>query len=227
MRQTNLFWSKLAPILLLCTLLGATGCSNENVDGREKGDETILGETGGDCIDLPVRDDRLSAKVAAEILDLHNEKRAQYCLPPLEWDENLARVALWWAESSGADGPHSQMGDRLVKYKEFSDCQDDCPDSIGENMHWRQPWDFFEDSYVSGWLSEEGDSAGCNRGGAHYTQMVFEGATKVGCAAFIDPEGRLHFICEYDKWQGAHDPVFPDENCNCGGTTPVKAQSCG
>ncbi len=218
-----LLWPRTSKIVFLAFILAITACSSDK-DAPPDPDPPIA--LSGDCASFPKADDRLPATIAAEILDLHNEKRAEYCLPPLEWDYNLACVAQWWAETSGADGPHSAMADRLEKYREFSGCVDDCPESIGENMHWRQPWDFFDDSYVSGWLAEEQDSPSCNRGGAHYTQMVFELATKVGCAAFIDADGRLHFICEYDKWQGAYDPVFPDENCGCGGRQWEKAKPC-
>ena len=57
--------------------------------------------------------------------------------------------------------------------------------------------------------------------------MVFEGATRIGCAVYIDPDEMLHFICEYIEWQDYHDPVFPDENCDCGGEPMVSAVPCG
>jgi len=215
----NTIFKSLLSVLICIMTVTIISCNNDDTTTE------TTEELPDDCIRFPGNDERLPASIAAEILDLHNQKRAQYCIPPLKWDNNLARVAQWWAETSGADGPHSSSKDRLQKYKEFSGCTE-CPESIGENLHWRQPWDFFDTSYVAGWLSEEDDAPECNRGGAHYTQMVFELATKVGCAAFIDDAGRLHFVCEYDKWQGAHNPVFPDENCDCGGAQFIKAVAC-
>ncbi len=176
------------------------------------------------CAAFAVEDERFPSSLAKTYLDIHNTKRAQYCLRPLRWDANLARVAQAYAEKGAGDLPHND--DRNAEYAALLGCVEDCPE-LGENISWQEPWDFWPvDTLANGWLEEEDWEPGCNRGGAHYTQMVQEDTTAVGCGAWVDPANdRLHFVCNYLGWQYGGD-AFPDANCTCAGDPLAASVAC-
>ena len=176
----------------------------------------------GDCVKFETNDARFTDSLAAHYLDLHNEKRAQYCLPPLVWDQNLAKVAQAWADGGNADGPHNSS--RNAEYAALIGCTSNCPD-IGENMSWQAPWDFWPvETMIDGWLAEESWAPGCNDGGSHYTQMVQENTTAVGCGISVDAGGKAHLVCNYLGWQYVGQDAFPISNCSCGGQTFAPAR---
>jgi uncharacterized protein YkwD len=177
----------------------------------------------GECASFQTSDTRFPSSLAATYLDIHNKKRAQYCLNPLTWDSNLAKVAQAYAEKGAGNLPHNP--NRNAEYAALIGCSNNCPE-LGENISWQEPWDFWPiDTLADGWLEEENDQPGCNYGGSHYTQMVQEKTTRVGCGAWIDPNKRLHFVCNYLGWQYG-GPAFPDANCSCGGKAYPSANAC-
>jgi len=197
------------------------GGGGGNGDGDGDGDGG--GPLGGDCTRFDGEDSRLTPALAATYLDKHNAKRAQYCLEPLRWDDDLAAVAQAYARMGAGMLPHNDQ--RNAQYAARIGCVDGCPE-LGENIAWHQPWDYWPpETLVDGWLGEEDDAPGCNHGGSHYTQMVQQDTTAVGCGTFIDSEERLHLVCNYLGWQygGA---AFPDENCSCGGQAYPPAVAC-
>ncbi len=178
----------------------------------------------GDCAEFLTDDERFTPALAKHLLDVHNEKRAQYCLAPLQWDPNLAQVAQGFAELGAGTLP-GHNDDRHAQYSAIIGCSSDCP-QLGENISWHQPWDFWPlETMAEGWLDEEDWEPGCNHGGLHYTQMVWEGSTHVGCGGWIDGEQRAHLVCNYLGFQGG-PPAFPDANCACGGAPPVVGDAC-
>jgi len=180
-------------------------------------------DTATECATFQTDDPNFPPSLAAEYLDIHNEKRAQYCLQPLVWDHDLAAVAQAYAEKGAGNLPHND--NRNAEYAALIGCEQDCPE-LGENISWQEPWDFWPvNSLAEGWLEEEDWEPGCNYGGLHYTQMVQEHTTAVGCGVWVDGSSRLHFVCNYLGWQYG-GPAFPDENCSCGGQPFPPAVAC-
>jgi Cysteine-rich secretory protein family len=176
----------------------------------------LPGEGGGgilpvNCngVELQTDESRFPAELAQQFLDMHNARRTQYCLTPMSWDCDLATIAQAYAELGAGDLPHNDQRD--AQYATLTGCSSDCP-QLGENIYWHSPWDFFPFTDApQAWLDEE-DAATCNLGGLHYTQIVWESATRLGCGAFIDASGKYHVVCNYVDFQTGGD-AFPVANC--------------
>jgi uncharacterized protein YkwD len=200
-----------------------SGAGPSSSSGAGNGGTEPIGPLEGDCAEFLTDDTRFTPALAKHFVDLHNQKRAQYCLAPLEWDPNLAYVAQQFAELGAGTLP-GHNDDRHQQYADLIGCSSNCP-QLGENISWHQPWDFWPlETMAEGWLEEEDWEPGCNKGGLHYTQMVYDGATHIGCGAWIDPEERVHFVCNYLGFQGPE--AFPASQCDCGGMAWEEAAAC-
>lgn len=135
----------------------------------------------------------ISRERAQKILDEHNCHRARYGVAPVEWDWNLAQQAQAYAN-------------RATRF-EHSSKQDRANPPQGENL----AADFSTQSSVetstAGWISEEPNyncaTNTCPRPPCgHWTQMLWEGTTKIGCGAGKDvldsglPHSE-HLVCRY------------------------------
>ena len=137
---------------------------------------------------------QLTAEEIKAVVDTHNEWRAQVGVPNLTWSDELAEDAAKWAKQLQRKGcrlQHSKM-------------------PHGENL-FAGTSGYFDAAYVvNSWGSEKefynykrnkckpGEQCG------HYTQMVWESTTKVGCAK-IKCKGVDIWVCEYDppgNWVG-------------------------
>jgi pathogenesis-related protein 1 len=121
----------------------------------------------------------------AAVLDAHNRARAEHCAPPLEWSEELAGAAAAWGQELAGRGcplAHSQGG-------------------LGENLFAATAGSRGPDHVVQAWLSER-DAFDFERGGfsmetGHFTQVVWKGTERVGCAT-RECDGLDLWICNYD-----------------------------
>jgi hypothetical protein len=131
---------------------------------------------------------------ATEILQAHNDERAEVGTDPLEWSDTLAATAQEWAnhlaeigrlEHSGSEGSgHGEnlwMGTRDV----FSDSQ--------KVSYWTAEKTYF----VPGQTFPDVSSTGNWQDVGHYTQMIWYNTTTVGCAVASDNEND-YLVCEYD-----------------------------
>jgi len=115
----------------------------------------------------------------------HNVVRAAAGVPTLVWSDRLAAVAQEWA-------------DRLI----LSGVLEHRPDSpYGENLLDVRGTSFTPGQAIAVWAAEARDydySANACRGTCgHYTQLVWRGTTRVGCA--VGRAGnREVWVCEYD-----------------------------
>ncbi|KAA8518834.1 hypothetical protein F0562_016392 [Nyssa sinensis] len=123
----------------------------------------------------PLRQQALPGE-AGEYIAAHNLYRQKVKMPPLKWDQSLARYAQRWAEERINDcsqhthskGPH------------------------GENMLWEQYDELNPDGVVQVWFDEQPNydhqnlrckcspnDSSCMCG--HYTQLVWSTTKRVGC----------------------------------------------
>jgi len=100
-----------------------------------------------------------------QILDRHNFYRAQHCAPDLVWDEEIAASAQVWANGCVFDH--------------------DSATPFGENIAYRSVNDS-PLSPIDSWYGEVKDynfaAPGTSTNTGHFTQVVWNGSTRIGCA---------------------------------------------
>lgn len=106
-----------------------------------------------------------------EMLDAHNVLRAQHCSPEMTWDAEVAQSAQAWADR--CQWEHAQgtgLGENLAA-------------AAGSVRTPKQTTD--------GWYSEIAQynfaAPGFSFGTGHFTQVVWKGSTRLGCAMAICP----------------------------------------
>ena len=137
---------------------------------------------------------RISAQViAARLLAPQNEERAALRIAPLVWDEILASHARKWAKALAARGvmEHSRSADRPGK---------------GENLWSGTAGAYSPEEMIEGFLEERAmfkrarfpkvSKTGKWQDVAHYTQIIWQGTSAVGCAIESNAEDD-HLVCRY------------------------------
>lgn len=123
-----------------------------------------------------------------QFLGLQNAARSALRLPPLVWDVKIARYAGWYANRRRADcalqhsnGPY------------------------GENIFWGSGNGWTAAQAAAGWVSERrgynywSNSCAYGQECGHYTQIVWRGTSRIGCARVVCYGGRgVFMICNYD-----------------------------
>jgi uncharacterized protein YkwD len=130
--------------------------------------------------------------LAAEMLRDHNAVRAPLGLPPVTWDDALARHAQVWA-------------DQLVAETELRHSPHDSRPGEGENLARMDGGHDRATRLFSGWASEAAqyqvgpldcmDHSGLMAIG-HYTQLVWKSTRRIGCAVAYSPESEV-LVCRY------------------------------
>jgi len=129
---------------------------------------------------------------AESVLAVHNQERAEVGVQPLTWSNELASGAQTWAEHIATTG-------------EFAHSQ--CSECYGENLAARDHTTVVPMAQaLASWVSEKNNYQGgpfdpatqtnASTVYAHYTQMVWNGTTEVGCAT--DSGGGVDYmVCRY------------------------------
>lgn len=158
--------------------------------------------SGGEEPDRPLRADRRAAVPQAPgagrqdlsgILAIHNRERAAAGVPPLVWDERLAAGAA-------AYGPELARIGRLVHSPRSS------RPGEGENL-WMGTHEAYRiEAMAAAWAAERSmfrrgvfpnvSTTGNWQDVAHYTQMIWRGTARVGCAIHESREWD-YLICRY------------------------------
>ena len=120
-----------------------------------------------------------------EMVSAHNEWRARYGCPPLEWSEELAAVAQDWADQLGQS---MQMQHRS-------------PNEFGENLYWCSGMAATPKAVVDAWGSEveyydEAQNNWWPKAG-HWSQVVWADTRLVG-AGVVRRGGQEIWVCNYD-----------------------------
>jgi hypothetical protein len=134
-----------------------------------------------------------STVFAARIVMLHNRARAAAGVPPLVWDYTLAASADSYARRLAASGrwDHSPSSERPGQ---------------GENLWMGTRGAFAVDQMVGSWAAEgrwfgRGVFPHVSRTGnwhdvGHYTQMIWPGSTRIGCALRASARND-YLVCRY------------------------------
>jgi hypothetical protein len=127
------------------------------------------------------------------VVVLHNQVRAAAGSPQIVWDSSLARAADFYAAELARTGRwgHSAPATRTGQ---------------GENLWMGTRGAFRVDQMVGAWTSEgqlfrPGTFPRVSRNGdweqvGHYTQMIWPGSTRVGCALRSSARND-YFVCRY------------------------------
>lgn len=127
------------------------------------------------------------------VLALHNAERARYGLIPLSWDPALAAGAAQWAAYLAQTGAFEHSPKSLRP-------------GVAENLAMGSRGYFDINRLVGTWLAERvaftpGVFPNVSRTGnwvhtSHYTQMIWPGTTRVGCA-LASGRGNDVLVCRY------------------------------
>jgi len=142
----------------------------------------------------PAPADRGDALLRNVVLSAHNRARAEFGVPAVSWNEELAAGALAHAQYMAETGiyGHDQTPGRRKK--------------SGENL-WRGQRGLFSYDVMIGVMVAEGQqfragafpdnsANGDWHAVAHYTQIVWPTTTEVGCALASSPTTD-YFVCRY------------------------------
>ena len=130
------------------------------------------------------------------ILAAQNRERNALSIPPLEWDDQLARGAADWAEHLSRTGHFEHSPDP------------NGTEPLGENIWGGTPGYYQPESMVALWIAEKkyykhGVFPANSRTGkiedvSHYTQLIWRRTKRVGCAiSSSGPEEIL--VCRYSS----------------------------
>ncbi|URD87875.1 60S ribosomal protein L37a, partial [Musa troglodytarum] len=132
---------------------------------------------------------------AHEFLSSHNQVRATIGEPPFVWDEALAEYARRWSDLRRSDCAmeHSQG-------------------PYGENLFWGSGQDWKATDAVESWAAERenynssDNSCAPEKMCGHFTQIVWNSTSRVGCARVECIAGAgVIIVCDYDppgNWVG-------------------------
>jgi len=142
------------------------------------------------------------------ITKAHNDLRATYKLRGLKYSKTLEKAANKWAKKLQKDGcgmvhSHGKVG------------------AYGENLYWASPMvqtlthsngkvekknslqKVQDQAVVQAWFDEvkwyDYNTNSCKEGEmcGHYTQVIWNTTTELGCAAMVCPDRSQVWVCEY------------------------------
>ena len=124
----------------------------------------------------------------------HNFWRAQLGIAPLTWSNELAAFAQEWANELKRRGMKMEHRPRTGKFTQ----------KYGENIYWSQGMQNSTSAGVDSWADErksfdfdtqlcKGEWYVCG----HYTQLIWENSTQVGCAKVVVDDQEI-WLCNYN-----------------------------
>ncbi|WP_299484555.1 CAP domain-containing protein [Acaryochloris sp. IP29b_bin.137] len=121
-----------------------------------------------------------------EMLNAHNQWRQSVGIPPLTWSDNLAKHAQEWANYLAKDN-----------FKLYHRPNN----PYGENLTWAAYQKLSPTQVVNMWGEEvkdyNYDTNRCSGVCGHYTQLVWENTTEVGCAQVRSGHQEV-WVCNYN-----------------------------
>ena len=147
------------------------------------------------CLFVPALPARAQDELWREIVSTHNVYRLQARVPPMAWDDALAREAAGWAMHLGRT--------MQLQHSPWSIRREE-----GENLYMGSSGSLSAGEMVDQWGAERRDYSGgvfphVSRTGqfqsvAHYTQMVWRDTRRVGCG-MARAQGWDILVCRYSS----------------------------
>ena len=134
------------------------------------------------------------SEVAQVMLKEHNKWRAELGIAPLKWSNELAKYAQEWADQLGKKGCNLEHRPRSGAFAQ----------KYGENIYMGyKGYHATAKHAVDSWASEKKyfnfKTLGWDwRKCGHYTQIIWEKSTEVGCAQYQCPDGKVVWVCNYN-----------------------------
>jgi pathogenesis-related protein 1 len=135
---------------------------------------------------------RLDANSQNTIVDIHNRERAAVGVPPLTWSDSVAAGAQNWADNMLSTG--------VYKHSTLEQLN-----GQGENMVAGMGANYPLLDMIHGWVNEkqyyhgqpiEGTLGAPDATYGHYTQMVWNSTTEIGCG-YATNDQSTYFVCRY------------------------------
>ncbi len=121
-----------------------------------------------------------------DMLDVHNQWRRKVGVPALTWSDDLAQHAQEWA---------NQLANENFKLYHRPN------NPFGENLTWAAHQQLTPLQVVNSWGEEvaqyDYDSNSCSGVCGHYTQIVWQETTEVGCAVVRSQQQEI-WVCNYN-----------------------------
>lgn len=144
------------------------------------------------------------------ITKAHNDLRAQYKSPPLKYSKSLEKAAEKWAKKLQKDGcgmvhSHGKVGKSGENLYWASPLIRTQIDSTGNKTRSNSLQKVKEEAVVQAWYDEvkwyDYETNSCEKGQmcGHFTQVIWNTTTKVGCAAMACKDRSQVWVCEYTK----------------------------
>ncbi|HEU5058156.1 MAG TPA: CAP family protein [Kofleriaceae bacterium] len=209
----------LAPLLVALSCAAPPSGSSETAPPPEE----LTGPPGGEGAPAAARDGRdappapgparadpppasgTKQPAGPPILAAHNRLRARHCAPPLTWSDALVAEARRWARKLAAQrcafehNPDPRYGENLAYFRP--------PGALGPEEIAEQ-WYREIDSY-------DFRKARFSMEAGHFTQLVWAGSKRLGCASVECGGGEL-WVCNYDppgNMQGDFDVNVRPSGC--------------
>lgn len=140
-----------------------------------------------------------------DMLDVHNEKRAEHCVAPLKWSNELAQAAQAYAEKCMI-GQHGSDGENIASAW-FEGPTGPVTPAMSDKDIFFSKWycevnnyDHNNPEFKSGTTTND-----CKNVNAHFTQIVWKDTCQIGCGrADCDirgEDGKIHkgtqWVCRY------------------------------
>lgn len=133
---------------------------------------------------------QLTEQQAQEVLDFHNQARAEVSVPELIWSVELSQYAQQWADDlakSGCEMEHREVSDFGENLYWTSSGNESSP--LDASKAWHSEIDYYKDKPIN---------KNNLRKVGHYTQMVWNNTQKVGMGAAICNDGQMIIVANYD-----------------------------
>ncbi|CAN1845412.1 Pathogenesis-related protein 1B [Linum perenne] len=125
--------------------------------------------------------------IVKQFLAPHNKERLRLGIPPLKWSNKLANFAASWARQ--------RRGDCQLIHSHGN---------YGENLFWGSGKGWRRGDAVAAWAAERSyydhgaNSCKNSKDCLHYTQMIWNQSSRIGCAKISCRSGDTFITCNYD-----------------------------